>query len=521
MSVFTEQSNIVASDPGASDVLGTSVSIGDGYAVAGADGDDNEKGTNAGAAYVYIRSGASWSQQQKLLASDGSDNYRFGCSVAIYQDHTIAVGSYNHPTSAAGMVYIFTRSGTTWTQQCTILPSDTASNDKFGWVVRFSNNGELIVGAPGKSSSQGAAYIFTGSGASWSQQAKLTASDAANSDNFGTDVAMYGETAVIGSYQDDDDGSASGSAYIYTRSVTVWTQQQKITASDAAAGDYFGFAVDIYDDTIVVGAYVKDNSRGVVYVFPYSGTAWYESQKLTASDSLINDYFGHSVSIYGDYIAIGASSAGATSPGEVYVFEIDELGYYSEIQQLTGSNLSSSDAYGIDVEIYKNNVIGGAYWDNIGAVSDAGSAYIFGGPIWIEVDMSVDLTSQCDDSTFTHLITDGGNLKLDDAGHLYRDCTVVESKAKFLIKLKRGEWWADPELGSRIHTIKTIRDANQKFERYVREALDILIKSGEITSISMGEVVTNQSTGFYGAQVFINVPYLGELDLGFIPIGAL
>ena len=186
-----------------------------------------------------------------------------------------------------------------------LTASDAAAGDWFGRYVAVSG-ATVVVGAPNdddNGSNSGSAYVFVRSGISWSQQAKLTASDAAAFDFFGVSVAISGDTAVVGANFDDGKGVDSGSAYVFVRSGTTWTEQAKLTASDAAALDQFGIEVSISGDTAVVGAFSDDDSgsrSGSAYVFVHSGATWTEQAKLTASDAAIDDRFGRSVSVSGD-----------------------------------------------------------------------------------------------------------------------------------------------------------------------------------------------------------------------------
>ncbi len=258
------------------------------------------------------------SEQAKLTASDGAADDRFGYSVSISSDGTTAlIGAYFADPSGkteAGAAYIFTRSGATWTQQAKLTASDGAANDYFGTSVSISSDGTTaLVSAPdadpsGKTST-GAAYIFTRSGATWTQQAKLTASDGASNDFFGYSVSISsdGNTALVGAYLSDPSGKGNaGAAYIFTRSGATWTQQAKLTASDGAADDRFGVSVSISSDgtTALIGAYQADPSgitnAGAAYIFTRSGSTWTQQAKLTASDGAANDYFGTSVSISSD-----------------------------------------------------------------------------------------------------------------------------------------------------------------------------------------------------------------------------
>jgi hypothetical protein len=233
------------------------------------------------------------------------------------------------PDCDSGSAYVYVRSGTTWTpQQKLTAGADAAALDEFGVSVSVSGD-TAVVGAYANDdagSLSGSAYVFLRAGAVWTEQQKLTASDAAASDQFGISVSVSGDTAVVGAHGNDDTGSASGSAYVFTRSGTVWTQQPKLTASDAAAGDEFGLSVSVSGDTAVVGAWRDDgagNDAGAAYVFVSSGGVWGQQKKLTASDAAADNYFGNSVSVSGDTVLVGAQTddgVGVDS-GSAYVFD--------------------------------------------------------------------------------------------------------------------------------------------------------------------------------------------------------
>ena len=184
---------------------------------------------------------------------------------------------------------MFTRSGTVWSLQAKLTAGDAAAGDRFGTSVTLDGD-TVLVGAPyddDGGSDSGSAYVFTRSGTAWSLQAKLTAGDAAAGDGFGTSVALDGDTALVGAYGDDDSGSASGSTYMFTRSDSAWIQQGKLTAGDAAADDGFGGSVALDGDTALVGAYEDDDGgsgSGSAYVFTRSGMTWGQQAKLTARD---------------------------------------------------------------------------------------------------------------------------------------------------------------------------------------------------------------------------------------------
>ena len=169
-----------------------------------------------------------------------------------------------------------------------------------------------------------AGYVFVQSGGSWTQQAKLTASDAAAEDDFGKGVSISGDYALISAPYNDDNGTQSGSAYVFVRSGDSWTQQAKLAAADAATYVYFGYGVSTSGDHALIGAPNNDDGglySGSAYVFAWSGDSWTQQVKLAASDAVEWDQFGISVSISGDYALIGASNPDlGTQSGSAYVF---------------------------------------------------------------------------------------------------------------------------------------------------------------------------------------------------------
>lgn len=347
--VWTQQAKLTASDAAAGDRFGVCVSVSGDTALIGALQDDHAGGTDAGSAYVFVRSGTVWTEQAKLTASDAVAYDWFGHSVSLSGD-TAAVGaSSGHPVPGPGAAYIFVRSGDVWTQQQKLTASDAAAADHFGFAV--STDGDAVVvtahanddACPADPDCQsGSAYVFVKPVGGWSsvpspitEVAKLTASDAAAGDIFGESVSVNGDTVVVGAGRNDDACPAnpacqSGSAYVFVRSGGVWTEQQKLTALDAAAVDYFGGSVSVIGDIAVVGAFQppgepsSGSGSGSGYVFVRSGEVWTQRQKLTASDGATGNQFGVSVSLSGETAVIGASfdaDAGSSS-GSAYVFDI-------------------------------------------------------------------------------------------------------------------------------------------------------------------------------------------------------
>ena len=346
-STWTEQVKILANNGCANDWFGWSVAISsDGNTViVGVPYGNNEKGTNVGSAYIYTRNNGTWSEQAKLLASDGATNDHFGWSVSISSDgNTAIVGASsddNERGTGAGSAYIFTRTGDTWSEQVKLLASDGAVYDLFGISVSISSDGNnVIVGAHADDGRRGSAYIFTRSGSTWTEQTKLLASDGVADGQFGWSVAISsdGNTVIVSAYFDDNEkGHYAGSAYIYTRTNGTWTQQSKLLASDGFSYDYFGVSVSISSDgnTVIVGSYGDDNENGInagsAYIYTRNNDTWSEQYKVMTSDvsyGVNGDNFGISVSISSDgntaiVGAHGKDNENGINAGSAYIFDLN------------------------------------------------------------------------------------------------------------------------------------------------------------------------------------------------------
>ncbi len=375
-----EQTKLLASDGNDNDYFGRSVSMSGEYAIIGANGDD-DNGINSGSAYMFKRDGESWSEQAKLVASDGDVNDWFGESVSISGDYAIvgAVGDDDNG-SLSGSAYIFKRDGESWSEQAKLVASDGNTGDVFGGSVCISGD-YAIVGAIGTPTvpfggSLGSAYIFKRNGESWSEQTKLTASDGNDKDHFGRSVSISGEYAIVGDDGDDYGGGQLGSAYIYKRDGESWSEQAKLTASDGTASDNFGRSVSISGDYVIVGAnYDDDNGEysGSAYIFRRDGTIWSEQAKLLASDGTADNLFGDAVSISGDYAIIGGWRANSAA-GSAYIFRRNGESW-SEQTKLIASD--GTYIFGFSVSIGGDYAIVGAIGDDDNG-EDSGSVYVFG-----------------------------------------------------------------------------------------------------------------------------------------------
>jgi len=286
-----------------------------------------------------------------------------------------------------------------YVQQAKLTALDGVASASFGGAVAVSGN-TMVVGATGTTVGgikQGAAYVFTQTGSTWIETAELTASDGAAGDSFGTSVSISGNTVVVGAkYATVGRNSKQGTAYVFTEPVSGWmtmTQTAKLTASDGAASDFFGNAVVVSGNTMVVAAYnatVGGNSKqGTAYVFAEPSSGWSgnltQTAKLTASDGAAGDLFGWSVSISGNTVVVGARFAtvgGNATQGAAYVFAEPSSGWSGNLTQtaeLTASDGAASDSFGFSVAIDANTgaVVVGAIEATVGGNSGQGAAYVF------------------------------------------------------------------------------------------------------------------------------------------------
>eukprot|EP00585_Thalassiosira_rotula_P013036 CAMPEP_0196130872 /NCGR_PEP_ID=MMETSP0910-20130528/1091_1 /TAXON_ID=49265 /ORGANISM="Thalassiosira rotula, Strain GSO102" /LENGTH=1024 /DNA_ID=CAMNT_0041390255 /DNA_START=28 /DNA_END=3102 /DNA_ORIENTATION=+ len=314
---WRQQSKLEAPDGAVNDWFGWSVGIHGDTAIVGAAGDD-DNGEWSGSVYLFVRMGDAWMYQAKLLAPDGADGDWFGRRVGVYGD-TAIVGAYrdNDKGERSGSVHLFVLNGDTWMHQVKLVAPDGVAGDSFGYSVGIYGD-TIIIGAPwddDKGENSGSVHLYTRIGGIWMHQHKLVAPDGAASDYFGASVGIFGNTAIVSAYGDDDDGESSGSVHVFTRSGDTWMPQDKLVAPDGAAKDWFGHTVRIFGDTVVIGARGDDdngNKSGSAHLFVRNGVTWMHKMKLLAPKP--GDEFGRSVAIYNGTVIVGSES------GEVYVF---------------------------------------------------------------------------------------------------------------------------------------------------------------------------------------------------------
>lgn len=485
--VWAQQAYLKAPNAGAGDYFGISVAVSGDTAVVGAHAEasgqrtitngssasSDDSAPYAGAAYLFVRTAGIWSQQAYLKAPNADESDQFGRSVGVSGD-TVVVGapwedstqttvtngdtaSWDNSGMKNGAAYVFVRSGGTWTQRAYLKAPNGDADDNLGYSVAVSGD-TVVVGAWCEDSNQtvvtngsaasadnsasyaGAVYVFVWSGTAWSQQAYLKPPNATSGYYFGEAIAVSWDTIVVGSQMESSgqttitNGSTaptdyarpgSGAAYVFVRSGVEWAQQAFLKAPNAGSTDHFGWSVAASADTVVVGAYNEDSAQtaiwngstadsndsaadaGAAYVFVRSAGLWSQQAYLKAPNAEAGDWFGHSVAVSGDTVVVGAnredsaqvtitngttasSDNDATDSGSAYVF-FRSGATWSHEAYLKAPNAEAGDKFGHSVAVSGDTVVVGANQEgsaqtNItngttasadNAAANAGAVYVF------------------------------------------------------------------------------------------------------------------------------------------------
>lgn len=339
-----------------------------------------------------------WVQQAKLTANDGSAGDYFGRYLAVSGD-TAVVGAYGDD-SYKGSAYIFIKPPSGWmstsTYSAKLIASDGAVNDYLGQKVAIDGD-TVVVSAHGDDIYKGSVYVFERPLSGWSgtltESAKLTLSGSEFYDYFGASIAISGNSVVVGAWGVDCKVADCGAAYVFEKPITGWTTTSsydaKLIGSNTTGDDWFGISVAIDGDDVAVGASRHDfelnSNRGVAYIFEkpvggWSGTL-FESAKLAATDGTLNDNLGVSVAIDADNVVVGATGYYSYSGG-AYVFKKPGGGWSGTIWEsakLTAADAAADDWFGFAADIESSTVLIGAYLDDCGP-ANCGSAYVFEEP---------------------------------------------------------------------------------------------------------------------------------------------
>lgn len=383
------QQELTADDGTGGDNLGYSVAVSGTAALVGALQATVNGNQYQGAAYIFTKSDGIWTEQQKLIASDGGGSDNFGKSVAL-DGTTALIGAHGATVNGhryQGAVYVFTLSGGRWTEQHKLTASDGAAGDNFGGALALAGT-TAIVGAFNAAingvAQQGAAYVYAESNGTWAQVQKLSANDGAQDDQFGHSIAFDGTSALIGAWGATIDGNyGQGAAYVFAVADGSWSETQKLIASDGAGGDTFSGGLAVSGTTALIGApdaVINDNwGQGGVYAFTEVDGSWSQTQKLTASDGVAADNFGYAVALDGTTALVGASNATVSDnvgQGAAYLLT-DVAGSWSEMQKLTASDGTAYNKFGCAVSLSAGTALVGAEFAPINGNFGQGAAFTF------------------------------------------------------------------------------------------------------------------------------------------------
>lgn len=332
--VYTKEANgwqqaaeLQSTDPSADAHFGVSVAISGSTIVVGSD---------EGLAFVFAKTAAGWKQVTALVSTDRVNGDYFGDRVAISAGTMVADALGRD--SGSGRAYVFTK-GSCWDETAEFKATDTEKGDEFGVQ---SISGRTMVATSGSydtlsSGRTGRAYVFTLTPSGWRQTAELQASETVAGDGFGVSAAVSGPVVAVGA---PFHSSQAGRVYVFTRDRSRWQETAELHGEDTVAYDDFGSAVAISGNTLVVGAYLHDDSTGAVYVFTKTPTGWRQTDELQPAGTVPGSGFGTAVAMSGPYLAVGASgylggqcARGSTTkcligwPGRVYIFEKTATGW--------------------------------------------------------------------------------------------------------------------------------------------------------------------------------------------------
>ena len=401
---WSQEQKLLAYQPSAYDYFGQQSAVsGDGNTICvGARNEDTTAG-DSGAVYVYTYGSGTWTYRARLKASDAQASDVLGeAGLAISDDgRTIVVAARLEDTggTSAGAAYVFMSSNSTWTSftQQKLQASNKAADDQFCRCDVSGDGNTIIVGAPHEDgptnsvASSGAAYIYSRSGDSWSEDQILYPSDPVVNNYFGVDNALNedGTVAAIAATGDDTTATDSGAVYIFTKSNGTWSQETKlkVTSGGPNASDHWG-GVSLSDDGLTLSAGTSNDdttasNSGAVYVFNKSGGTWSQTVKLKASNAGADDKLGGRTRISGtgDTIVSGAreEDTGVSQAGSAYIFTLNN-GTWTQRQQIQASDRASWDLFGDSVGISKDGTVicVGAVLED-GGGGDSGSVYAFRG----------------------------------------------------------------------------------------------------------------------------------------------
>ncbi len=371
---YAEMQKIVADQSAPFATFGADAVIQGDVALIGM-GNDGADLDLTGAAFVYRRQNGEWTLEQKLVASGLDEDSRFGTTVALDGDVAV-IGAWSQ--GSVGAAYVFRRNPVSglWIEEAELTPSSATTFSSFGAACDIDGD-VILVGAVADDvdgvHSTGSAFVYGFDGNQWLEQQKLVASDRAEEDRFGAEVAIDGGVLAI-SAPWEDDPARSGSIYVFNHDGNQWTESQKLKANDGRPRDELGTSLDLEGNRLVSGAFHDDPSgddSGSAYLFQFNGTDWVQGPRLVASDGQAGDIFGFSVALDGNLLVVGAPRADET--GAAYVFE-REATTWTERQKILPCDAASTAFTANAVGIHAGTVA----VSSVGADASVGATYVYG-----------------------------------------------------------------------------------------------------------------------------------------------
>ena len=375
---YNEQ-KIFSDDGDQYDRFGESIGISGDFLICGAWANDGG-GEVQGAAYIFYNNAGNWEQHSKLLVEEAEDNDHYGTSVCIDGDFAVVTTTRNGYFEARGAVAIFKNNAGTWEQQIWIEHPELPEESMFGYSSAIDRNNVIIGMRPFNSDVglPGAGYIYNYNGTTWTETAELVPDEAIAGDAVGNCVAISGNYAIVSAHGTDFPTSNEGAAYIYKNIDGTWTEMQKLVSSEPQIDGYFGAYVDINQNYAIVGALMEDVNgtinQGAVYVFENTDDVWTQVDKITASDGQVGDTFGSDFDFNDDLLIIGSRNNG--NNGAVYVYE-NISGTWTFSEKIEPTDGTGNDTFGDAIALDNDIFIVGAAWNDISGQEKQGAAYIY------------------------------------------------------------------------------------------------------------------------------------------------
>lgn len=382
--IFQQAAKLGPSDGGPRHDFGQSLALEGNTAVIAAPGWNIEVGNYTGAVYLFSLVGQQWTETQRLQATDRAAGSAFGSAVAL-DGNTIAVGALGNNQGTkidAGAVYIFSGTGQGWSEQVKLSPEDLVADNLFGASVALSGN-TLLGGAwNAAGDANEAAYVFSRTGNTWTQEGKLAAPDDPGDINFGAAVALAGDIALVGAPGDFQRADQTGAVYVYTRDDDTWSFAEKLEPDDGEPGDNFGCAIDIDGQQAVIAAcraYEALPRPGYAYIFIREGSRWVQRARLEP-DTDERPFAVDSVSIDGDQVALGSTLAFGPLldfAGTVYLFHRVSGNNWTEVPAVQPDDIRDDAEFGRSVALSGNKLFAGAPEINDYMDDGPGAVYYF------------------------------------------------------------------------------------------------------------------------------------------------